>query len=395
MTDANTTMNPGTVDLSTSLQPGTYDTAYGAGKVEAKPDEPAKPESLDSVIRDEMKKQDAEAKPEKAEDVDDEKPEPKVEKPKAEKKEDPETAPKDAVKDAVPEKDGKEAAGREKPPSEGGRVPEPPARLLPKAREVWGNVPREVKAEFERFEREYEAERETHRVAKQFHEELREYDGMAKQANTSVKAALDRYVNFDKQLAQDFGRGMAAIAQDQRKSPQEAITSLMRAYGITPAQFAQAVVKNPAQFQGQPMPQQQQQPRVDPIAQKALAEVQSLKQQIASQQMESTVIAPFVAAHPRFAELQPDIEKLLKSGIVPDSLNPAERLATAYDMAERLKPSPHRAASAFEEPAPAADPSPDAGRKSVRGAPSDGLTPRAEDNLSLDDFLRKEMRKIG
>ena len=123
--------------------------------------------------------------------------------------------------------------------------------------------------------------------------------------------------------------------------------------------------------------------------------MEQLEKQIVSQQIQQAVIDPFVASHPRFSELQPDIEMLLKSGIVPDSLNPAERLATAYDMAERIKPSPHRAASAFEEPAPAADPSPDAGRKSVRGAPSDGLTPRAEDNLSLDDFLRKEMRKIG
>ena len=262
---------------------------------------------------------------------------------------------------------------------------------------MWANVPREVKAEFERFEREYEAERETHREAKQFHEELREYDGMAKQANTSIKAALDRYVNFDKQIAQDFGRGVAAIAQDQRKSPQEAITSLLRAYNMSPAQFAQAVVKNPGAFQSQQqIPQQQQQPpRPDPTAQRALSEVQSLRQQLASQQMETSVIAPFAASNPRFGELQTSIERLLKSGMVPDSLNPAERLEVAYDMAVRLNPPPSRSPDAFADPAPSANPVTDAGRKSVRGAPSDGLTPRADDKLSLEDWLRQESRKLG
>jgi hypothetical protein len=396
MTDApTTTENPGTVNLSTTLQPGTYDTAYGAGKMDAKPDEPAKPESLDDVLRDEIKKQD-EAKPEKPEADPKAKPEAKVEE-KPEAKPDPEAAPKTPVKDVEPARDGKEAAGREKPPSEGEKVHEPPARLLPKAREVWANVPREVKAEWDRFEREVATERETYKEAAQFHEELKEYREMAKQVGTTVPFALKRYVEFDKQIAQDFGRGMAAIAADQGKSPADAVASLLRGLGSSPEQYAKHVLANP-QAHRQPAPQAQPRPQNDPLVQR----LAMLEQRLEGQEHErvrdqtlSSVVTPFAEAHPRFDELSEDIAKLLKSGMIPTSMDKAAQLEVAYDMAERLRPSPRQPQAAFADPAPAADPTPDAGRKSVRGAPSDGLTPRAEDDLPLEAFLRQELRKMG
>ena len=196
--------------------------------MEAKPEPKPKPKSVSDSVAAALDKAEADEKADAEKAKPAEKPEAKAEseKPKSAEAQKPDTAA------------GQE--GVEKAPSEGKQV-NAPARLLPKAREVWANVPREVKSEFDRFEREMEEERETHRASKQFHDELREYDTIAKGAKTSVKAALDRYVNFDKQLSQDFGKGMAAIAQDQRKSPNEAIAR-------RPRNSHRPLLKTPARF---------------------------------------------------------------------------------------------------------------------------------------------------
>jgi DNA repair exonuclease SbcCD ATPase subunit len=245
--------------------------------------------------------------------------------------------------------------------------------LLPKAREVWANTPRAVQAEFERFEREIETERETHREARELHENLREYREMAKSVGTDIPSALKRYVDFDKQISADFGQGMAAIARDQGKTAADAVASLIRGLGSTPEQYAKHVLANPQAHQAQQQPQQAQRPANDPIMQ----EVQALRQQMQEQQdqmarerVTAEIIAPFEAEHPRFAELQGDIAKLLQTDMIPHSLSPAERLEVAYDMAERLKPSPFQAPAAFADPDTA-----DAtrnGRKSISGAPGNG-----------------------
>ena len=400
MSDMTTTDIPaGTVNLSTTLTPGTYSTEAGQGQPSlSQPQEsPAKAETLETALADEMKKMNASEaeKPakadakseEKTDDAKAAKPDAKAEKPAPEVKTE---AAKPSAEADKPDTTGQEG---DKPPSEGKQVA-PPARFLPKAREVWVNTPRPVQAEIERMEREYTAEIEQHKASRQFHEELSEYDGMAKKAGTSVKAALDRYVGFDRELSQDFGRGVAKIAQDQGKQPQAAIADVLRAYGVTPQQYAQSVLQNPQAHQASPQQAQRQAPQPDPIAQQALQEVASLKQQIAAQALDAQVIQPFIAANPRFEELQTDIAFFLNSGRVPDSLSPAERLAVAYDMAERINPSPYRPQAESADPDIGNGAIPDAGKKSVRGAPSDGMTPAAaETNEPLEDWLRKEMRK--
>ena len=345
---------PVTAALPEDVGPG--DRGISTKPPEAEPETP-KPKSISDAVKDAIAKVEAEPA----------KPEAKAEPAKAAPAEKPQNVAAEKPDMAT----GQE--GGEKPPSEGKQV-NAPARLLPKAREVWANTPRAVQAEFERFEREIETERETHREAREFHENLREYREMAKSVGTDVPTALKRYVDFDKQISADFGRGMAAIARDQGKTAAEAVASLIRGLGSTPEQYAQHVLKNPQAHQmpqGQP---QQQRPANDPVMQR----LQQLEQHLEEQQVNhvrerviADIITPFEAEHPRLAELQEDIAKLLQTDIVPTSLSPAERLEVAYDMAERLKPSP------FQQPAAFADPDTDtdrlaAGRKSISGAPGNG-----------------------
>src|SRR3546814_11090392 len=59
------------------------------------------------------------------------------------------------------------------------------------------------------------------------------------------------------------------------------------------------------------------------------------------QQFAATIIDPFKRDHPRYAELEQDIAFFLQSGKIPTSLSPSDRLAAAYDMAERINPPSH------------------------------------------------------
>jgi len=329
-----------------------------------RPTEPAKPLSIRESITAAAEKVAADAAAKEAPKPDAKSPDAKPEKAAPEVKAE---VAKPSAEAATPDTTGQEG---DKPPSEGKQVA-PPARLLPKARDVWVNTPRVVQSEFERMEREHATEIEQYAEPKRFHEELKEYDGMAKKAGTSVKNALDRYVAFDRQLSQDFGKGVAAIAQDQGKPPQAVIAEVLRAYGVTPQQYAKMVTENPQGHAAPPMQQQATRPpQPDPVAARALEEVASLKQQLAERDLEARVIAPFVAANPRFDELKDDIAFFLNSDKVPRSLSPTERLEVAYDMAERLNPSPYR--HQVESADPDAYSANRAGKKSISGAPGNG-----------------------
>lgn len=355
--------------------------------------------SIADVLRQEAAAQKAEeekaAKAAKPEDIEDKpvvlkEPKAKVEEPTAEDGEDDG----DDVGAKNPDAAAKDDA---KPAQSEGRADKIPSRLLPKEREVWANVPNAVKAAWERMEREHTEAAETHREAAEFRESLRQYDDMAKQAGTSVKNALDRYVEFDKAIAQDFGRGVSQIIQANGKNPVEAVAQIMRAAGVLPAQLGAYLQGNPAQAKQQQQPQQQVQ---DPVARQAMQEVQQLKQMLAQQQQEASVrqveadiVTPHAAKYPRFAELQEPIAKLLSSGMIPASLSQVERLEVAQDMAERMYPAPVSTRSGFAEPAGTAS---DAGKKSVRGAPSSGKSSDAEiDNVTdLRDLLRREAKRM-
>ena len=214
---------------------------------------------------------------------------------------------------------------------------------------------------------------EVHREAKAFADDLKEFSDLAKQHGTTVKDALRNYVNAENEFRRDFGAGMKSLAGTLGINPAQAITSALQAFGVTPLQFAQAVMKNPQAFAAAPQQPQAQpaQPRPDPMAQAAMREVQTLKQQLQVQQLEASVVAPFAANHPRFAELEQDIAFFLQSGKVPTSLSLQERLEVAYDMAERINPSPvttHAASASPDREAPARP----AANKSISGAPGNG-----------------------
>jgi len=365
-------------EISTEIPADAEAVAVGAGIASDPPlGEPEAPKSAREIMDAELSKIEA---------AKEEDPKPKAEPVKA--KEEPTPVEKPAV---VAKSDGVKPAAvpgeQVAKPSEG-KAPDPPARFMPAEKELWRHVPNQLKSAVARIEREYAAEVETHGEARQFHDELREYDDLAKRSGTTVKEALKSYVELEQSFAKDPDGTLPRLLQKVGMNPMQAVLAVLKSAGATPQQFAEHVRMNPGQYQGQAVQPMRQpaQPAPDPIALQALEEVQELKYQLMRQDKMANVIAPFRAEHPRYDELQDDIVLFLESGKIPDSMDDYERLAAAYDMADRINPASYRDEPQAATVQPTALVNPVAGKKSIKGAPTGGKAP-AMRTPSIKDAL--------
>lgn len=368
------------------------------GSAEFRPDpvpEPvkdeAKPMSLDDAMKKAVEdtKADADKPKEEKPKVEDKKAEPKEAKPAPERGDNgkftakPKAEPEPSEAARADDGGEVEQEQRDQRPSEGRDINRAPAHFLPRAKEQWATVPPDVKSEvyraldnFENGKKEYEEDRS-------FRKELSSFEEMAREAGTTVRAALENYTGIDKLL---------------RENPAAGVERILQSIGVTPQQYAQHVLGQAQQAKDNP----------------ALAQTNALQQQIQQLQqqihtltqgnqqdreaarlaeVERTVIAPFVANHPRYQELEGDIAFFLNSGKVPSNLSEQQRLEVAYDMAERINPAGQYAQNEPLNPAPNAQrPLNPAGSKSIKGSPTYGAeVPRKSAKLSLDESIKAAM----
>lgn len=321
-----------------------FDEVEKAEKGNEVKDDPAKPEKVAKEAPAEADKAAKDKAP--AEKSDTEQPDAKGEKSAAPAKDDAET--------------GQEGDKKARP-SEGKVFHEPPARFLPKEKEAWANVPNVVKGAVDRLAKEHEAEVSQYRESHENWQKVAKFDQMAKQHNTSVPEALERYTAVD------------ALLHNQ---PIEGIRQVLATINLTPEQYARHVMENPDAHRAPPPPK-----APDPVVRQTQSEVESLKAELQNMRLEQAakdIIEPFRRANPRYDELQDDIALFLQSGKIPQNLSPQERLEAAYDMAERINP---RSMAKADDPAPRAPEREEApavdprGEKSIRGAPSTGFDP--------------------
>lgn len=275
-----------------------------------------------------------------------------------------------------------------------GRHIDPPARFLPEARTKWANVPNEIKSEFNRVSQEYEAEIADHR---RYREELREYDEMAKGYGTTLKSALDRYRAAETALQQSFGRGVAMLAQQAGRNPAQAIAEVISGFGITPQQYVEAIQRNP-QLAMAPQPAHQQRPSAPPPQQPQIDPGQ-IKDQIRREMTAEAVVASFAEQNPGFADLSAQVKGILDSGVIDriygTGLSLEQKLAEAYRMAGGSPSIQSPAAEAAHSEPDARPVKPDAGKKSVRGAPANGEDAASDEpETDLRELLKKEMKKL-
>jgi hypothetical protein len=352
---------------STSLDPGASSVPAGGGGAPRTLGEPSLRDSIAAAVQEttiEDKPADPEADKAKA----DAKAAKDAEKPADDKK--PAEA-KDAAKPAERAADGKFAAKQAEgdPPSakeaESGASEqnadakpaesaqakttghiEPPSKFLPDAKEKWTNVPRPVQRDVENMAREHEAEVTRYREAADRYEPIRQFDEIARQhGRAGAHESLAELAQLEDMLK---GNPLAALNQILlRAGPRKADGQPVSLFEV-----AQTIVQMGQQGYQRAVAQQPQQaansnpdPRIEHLEQRlAQAEERNVAQ---------TVIEPFKAQHPRYQELQGDIALFLKSGKIPGSLSPSDRLAAAYDMAERINPPSSVRAPVAADPDPA------------------------------------------
>lgn len=381
----------GTVNLSTTLTPGTYGTEVGQGQPSLAKDEPPKvdkPETFRDALADEMKKAgDAETEAKEKPAAKDEVKTPVV---KDEAKVKPDAKIPAAKVDVAP------VAAEPKPEPKPTAFREAPPRFDDAAKSEWEAVPEGTRGAIHRTVRELEQGITKHREAAEAFEPIRKYADMAKQSGTDLATALQRYTGMEQELRRNPIAGLQAVVANLGiKNPQTGIPVTLRdiaahVLGQKPDQVASQHEASNQQLRQQVAQLQQQ--------------ISGVTQHVQSQQQEARVASVasewdgFKASNPRATELEAHMAEFLQKYPAGDNVSIRERLDDAYAFASAKIPSPTGAHTAAPI-APLAQtqdqhPNKDAGTKSVRGAPSDGLTPAATDSDEpLSDWLRKELRK--
>lgn len=326
-------------------------------------------------------------KPDDKPKVDEKSAEKAVEKPEA--KADDKAAEKAPVKDAE-KPDAEPDDSKDEKAEQKSRHPDAPSKFLPRAKELWRNTPNEVKAEVDRVLREHGEEVGTLRKATERYEAIREFDELAQRNGRDLRDSLTRINQIENMMQANPIAGLNAILMEvgPRKADGQPF-SLMEV-----AQFLQQQGPQGYQQIVSRQPQQQQQQAGNP-------EVEQLKQQIEQMQIQQAsreIVEPFKAAHPRYDELQEDIAFFLQSGKIPAGLSPSDRLAAAYDMAERINPSSSVRPATDDEPPTDRRADTDFGgsAKSIKSSPgsvSEDVDVEAPANESIADSIRKAMRR--
>lgn len=367
-----------------------------------KPETPRKPETVAESLEAEAKKLAKEDDGDKEDKGDDKETVAKDNKTAKEVK------PAEAKESEVKAKDGTEQEAKTTPkPSEGRKIIEAPARLLPQNRELWKGVAHPIREEWVRREQEYEQEKAQYQEAKTFRDELAEYDTMAKQSGTTVKDALGNYVRMEQALRSDPATGFRALLQNMGMHPTQAIGHIMQAAGVTPQQLVEHMQREPHAYTGLSQPRQMQQ-APQPQQRQADPEISALKQEVEAMRAErvaNDVIKPFAQEYPEYYEKEDAIAEVLKSGIIEKihghGLSPRDKLEAALFM---VSPQTKRASEQVvdldsvrnqdrDDAAPAGDLR---GGKSVKSSiGSVTETVELDKKVPVRDMLEEELRKIS
>lgn len=409
--DNSTAIQPGTVALeppSTVLNPQTIEHISGAGKPAlTEKDESGSVESVLEAELAEMKAKEPKAdKPEaKAEDEGKEKPEAKAKddktedkaaKPRAEdgkfaKAEKAEDEPDAKAEKGAPAKAATGQEVSERRTSEG-RHPEPPARFLPEARAKWANVPNEVKAEIQRVSQEMEQENQGFKASHERYTQLKDYDDLARSNGRDLRESLAKLNEVENAIARNPIEGLDAVLREIGPRKQDGSP-------LTIMDVAQYLTQNPQAYQARTSAQHMPQP----AAPQANPEIEQLRAQVNSLVANQTilpVVEKFSEGKPDFDALSDTIGKILSEGIVDrlygTGLSLEQKLSEAYRIAGGQVSSSRSDTElplAHSEATPPRPVNPDAGKKSVRGAPADGTDTSVEEpETDLREMLRKQLR---
>lgn len=277
--------------------------------------------------------------------------------------------PAESARAAKPDAD-KTAEGKSEAKDEkklNGHFAEPPTRFSPDAKAAWKDAPEPVRAEVHRAFREMEQGVQRYRDDAAAYADLKDYDALARQHGTSIKATMDQYLRLSQTL--------------QSRDPMPAIQELLRHAGMTVQDLVAHVSgQQPEQASaGAAREIMELRNQVGQLQQQLQGELGQVKSTLQNQLQQGLLgeIQQFAADKPRFDELSMEIAAQVRAGYDLD-----EAYERAYDLAEarakRLNPlaaaPPPPAAAQTGAPDPAAQ---TRGSLSVTGAPAAGSDPRS------------------
>lgn len=266
-----------------------------------------------------------------------------------------------------------EAKSTEKAPEKlNGHFADPPTRFSPDAKAAWKDAPELVRGEVHRAFREMEQGYAKLRDDATAYADLKDYDALAKQHGTTIRATMDQYLRLSQTL--------------QSRDPMPAIQELLRHAGMTVQDLVTHVTgQQPEQASaGAAREIMELRNHIGQLQQQLQGELGQVKSTLQNQQAQGLLgeIEQFASDKPRFDELSMEVAAQVRAGYPLDE---------AYVRAERLNPLPPgldpRAASspptAAQTGTPAAaqtgTPDPMAqtrGSLSITGAPAAGSDPR-------------------
>jgi len=269
--------------------------------------------------------------------------------------------------------DATDQAKTEEKPTETSKFADPPSRFSPDAKAAWATAPDPVKAEITRAVSELEGGIEQY---KQAYEPFREFAENLKSNGQDFQNVIAHYTGIEQKLANDPIGGLDQICQNM---------------GLTLRQVAEHVSgQTPDQHAGkQEATINELRNELATIKQELGGVSTTIKSQTEAQTLKE--IETFAADKPRFDELSNDVAFFLSNGRAQD-------LQEAYNLAERLNPTPQ-----VETPAPVAQATQTTetaqtrkGKLSTTGAPSSGSNPaNRKPPSSARDAVAARMAEAG
>jgi hypothetical protein len=377
--------------LSTEIDTEASPSASGGGQLRRGEDTGGKSlrDDLETVFKNQDRKDREAAKADKADNS-----QPPENEAKDEKGENPDEELSASEDKGEADKSAEETGDKPREDKPARRHVEPPQSFVPRAKELWRNTPLEVQAEVERLTKEHDEASQVHSQVVQRYESLRPFDELAHRNGRDLTQSLTRINQIENLMQQNplFALNMVLAEIGPKKADGQPLSLFEVASHV--AQMGQQGYQ---QVMGQAT-QQAQQAQQGQQEQAKVAALEAQLHDLRVQQVAQQWIEPFRAAHPRYDELEPRIAFFMDSDMVPRSLSPPDRLALAYDLAERVNPSPGRAnGDGSGDPASARRADEDlSGTKSIKSAPgsvSEMTESSPRQGESIRDALYAEARR--
>lgn len=278
------------------------------------------------------------------------------------------------------------------------KYPDAPKWMTKAVAAEWAKLPESVREEVVKRSEAFDKGIEQYKTGADRWNELGDFEKLSQEHyKRPLKETLSNYVELDKLLSTDLLAGLERIVGSRGWKDDQG-----KYHPFTLKQIAEHVMAQEGveTFNNESMELNR---KLDAALRKIdeLEKGQTRKQESEAESRRSSIqkqIDTFAKEAPRWAELEGDIAKVLKSDLIDRTGDPVADLKAAYEFADkRLKPAPSLSPPAPELPAPDPEAQTRKGTASVSGAPGSGSNPAVKkpSPQTARDAIKMAMAKVG